>query len=423
MKIITDRTYIDEIISTLLLVAQGDYHAQVKIHDDNEDFDALAMGINMMIDNIRLGVETVEKEKAYANNIISSITDIFIILNPDQTIRYVNDKCLTELGYTLDELYKKNINNFFGDEPVFSDEDLNHLVCLGSIRNIEKNIHQKNNTIKPVLFSASSMKDKEDNISAFICIARDITEQKAAEKKLMEHSDSLEKVNKELDQFAYVVSHDLKAPLRAITNLSQWIEEDLGDNLPDEVKSNMSLLRGRVARMQSLIEGILSYSKVGRTEVKNESVDVEKLINDILSMVGVPESFKIIKETAFPVISADRVRLEQVFANLISNAIKYHDKSSGNIVLGCKKNINEYEFSVADDGPGIPEEYHEKIFVIFQTLEARDKKESTGVGLSIVKKIIEENGGSIRVESASGRGAKFVFTWPELSDRVQEVKI
>lgn len=408
-----EKSHIYEIIDTILQVAQGDYNVQVQLHNENEDLDALAMGINLMIDDIREGIETVEKGSDYLNNIMDSITDILIVVNPDLTIRSINAVGLEELGYTLEELNEQHLSILFDNEAVFSEDEHHLIISQGAVKNIEKNICLKNGEARPVLFSVSPMNDKEGNVSAFICTARDNTERKIAEQKLKEHTVELEKINKDLDQFAYIASHDLKAPLRAIANLSQWIEEDLGDNLPEDVKNHTELLRGRVARMQALIDGILSYSRVSRTEKKYETVDTDQLITEVLNIIDVPASFEIVKETAFPVIPADRVRLEQVFTNLISNAIKYHDKASGKITLAHKKIENVHKFSVADDGPGIPPEYHEKIFVIFQTLEARDKIESTGVGLSIVKKIIEENGGTIKVESVPGQGARFIFTWPE----------
>jgi PAS domain S-box-containing protein len=408
-----EKSYLYEIIDTILQVAQGDYHVQAQLHNENDDLDALAMGINLMIDDIREGVESVEKGSEYLKNIMASIIDILIIVNPDLTIRSINAVGLEELGYTLEELDESNLSILFNNESVFSEDEYQQIIAQGSVKNLEKNIRLKNGEIRPTLFSVSVMNDKEGNVSAFICTARDITDQKIAEKKLKEHTVELEKINKELDQFAYIASHDLKAPLRAIANLSEWIEEDLGSDLPEGVKEHTKLLRSRVGRMQSLIDGILSYSRVSRTEVKYETIDTDKLIEEVLNIIAVPASFEIVKEAVFPLINADRVRMEQVFTNLISNVVKYHDKESGKITLGHKKLENVHEFSVADDGPGIPPEYHEKIFVIFQTLEARDKIESTGVGLSIVKKIIEENGGTIKVESVPGEGTKFIFTWPE----------
>jgi len=230
---------------------------------------------------------------------------------------------------------------------------------------------------------------------------------------LAKHVNELERVNQELDQFAYVTSHDLKAPLRAIANLSEWIEEDIGEQFTEETHEQMTLLRGRVRRMEGLIDGILQYSRVGRVEVEPETIDVKNLLDEVFDSLAPAKEFSVEIESNMPTLKSDRLRLSQVFANLVSNAIKYHDRLDGHIRVGVNDLGEFYEFSVADDGPGIDPKYHEKIFEIFQTLQARDKVESTGVGLTLVKKIINEHGGKIRVESVEGEGANFIFTWPK----------
>jgi PAS domain S-box-containing protein len=229
---------------------------------------------------------------------------------------------------------------------------------------------------------------------------------------LTQTNRALEKRNQELDQFAYVASHDLKAPLRAIANLSQWIEEDLDDRLNDENRYQMQLLRGRVNRLESLIEGLLQYSRVGRFQTEVETVDVEDLLAEVISSFTLPAGFTVIVEAGMPRIMTQRLLLLQVFSNLLSNAIKHHHRLDGRVTISVVERGKFYEFAVADDGPGIAPQYHEKIFGIFQTLEARDKVENTGVGLAIVKKIVEGHGGTICVESQVGRGATFRFTWP-----------
>ena len=244
-------------------------------------------------------------------------------------------------------------------------------------------------------------------------IFQDISKEKAAERKLKEYTEDLERINKELDQFAYIVSHDLKAPLRAINNLSMWIEEDLEGKLEGDTKHQFNLLRGRVGRLEDLINGILSYSRAGRINVTPSRVDVGNLIKGILDMLSPPPQFAITVADKMPVIEAEKIALEQVFSNLISNAIKYNKNPEPTISISCADEGNFYKFGVTDNGAGIEPEYHEKIFVIFQTLEARDKVESTGVGLAIVKKIIEEKGGHVWVESEKGKGAAFYFTWPK----------
>ncbi len=226
----------------------------------------------------------------------------------------------------------------------------------------------------------------------------------------------LESINHELDQFAYVTSHDLKAPLRAIANLSQWIEEDLQAVMTDDTRKQMALLRSRVKRMEGLINGILQYSRAGRVDMEIETVDVAELLREIMDGLDYPDDFRIDIASQMPVLETARVPLTQVFANLISNAIKYHEGPGGRVLISMKDRDDYYEFSVADNGPGIAPEYHEKVFKIFQTLQARDKVESTGVGLTLVKKIVEELGGEVTLKSAEGEGATFRFTLPAKKD-------
>lgn len=235
-----------------------------------------------------------------------------------------------------------------------------------------------------------------------------------AAQTMMARAESLEKSNHELDQFAYIVSHDLKAPLRAISNLSTWLEEDLRDSLSGDNLDMLKKLKGRVVRMESLINGILEYSKVGRAEMPSETVDTNKLVREVVELLAPPAHIDVTVEAPLPVVVAPRTMMFQVFANLISNAIKYNDKTAGIIRISGHATDSHFEFAIEDNGPGIAEEYHEKIFMIFQTLQPRDKFESTGIGLTIVKRILEARGGSIRVESPAGGGSRFVFTWPTL---------
>jgi signal transduction histidine kinase len=226
-------------------------------------------------------------------------------------------------------------------------------------------------------------------------------------------TQTLEKRNQELDQFAYIVSHDLKAPLRAIANLSSWIEEDLADKLDPDTQYQMDLLRGRVHRMEALINGILEYSRVGRISSQAETVDVEALLQEIIDSLAPPSDFTIEIATAMPTFQTERLPLQQIFTNLISNGIKHHDRSDGKISVAARDVKTAYEFTISDDGPGIDPKFHEKIFVMFQTLQARDTVENTGVGLAIIKKILDDKGGSITVESEPGKGTTFRFRWPK----------
>lgn len=243
-------------------------------------------------------------------------------------------------------------------------------------------------------------------------IQQEIERRKKAEAKQIEYLHSLEKSIQELDQFAYVVSHDLKAPLRAIASLSEWIEEDSAEQLTAESKHNLELLRGRALRMESLIHGILAYSKAGKKREDKSEVNTGEMLENIVDSLNPPSNINIHLDPELPIVEAEAIKLQQVFSNILSNAIKYMDKENGEITVGFIPLPDAYQFYIQDNGPGIEKEYHNRVFMIFQTLSTRDEIESTGIGLSIVKKIVEEHGGKIWIDSEIGEGSKFSFTWP-----------
>jgi signal transduction histidine kinase len=231
--------------------------------------------------------------------------------------------------------------------------------------------------------------------------------------ELVRYAEQLQKQNEELNQFSYVVSHDLKAPLRAIFKLSEWLEEDLGNSIPAESKKNMKILRGRVFRLEALINGLLEYSKIGRINVPTERLDVQAMLKETIDLLNPPAHIRISIENGMPVFHTKKCLLQQVFINLISNAIKYNDKAEGRVAIRVDEEEMFYRFMVEDNGMGIDSAYHDKVFEIFQTLQSRDKVEGTGVGLAIIKKSVEDMGGQIRVESEETKGARFIFTWPK----------
>jgi light-regulated signal transduction histidine kinase (bacteriophytochrome) len=233
--------------------------------------------------------------------------------------------------------------------------------------------------------------------------------------KVAQRTEQLEAANRELDDFAYVASHDLKAPLRVIDNASKWLEEDLAAHLDDETRDTMRLLRGRVKRMEKLLDDLLQYSRVGRTvePASDGMVAGNDLIDDILALVSPPEAFKVTVGPGFAAIRLRRMPLQQILMNLIGNAIKHHDRKEGRIELEVGDRGGLYAFAVKDDGPGIAAEFHDEIFRIFRTLKPRDQVEGSGMGLAIVRKHIDTAGGALWLESAEGEGSTFRFTWPK----------
>ncbi len=233
------------------------------------------------------------------------------------------------------------------------------------------------------------------------------------EQRVEERTAELNRVNEELNNFAYVVSHDLKAPLRAINQLSSWVAEDYASLFDDEGKEQMALICGRATRMHEMIDGILQFSRIGRVKSDVEIVDLTVLINDVIQMIAPPENIKINIRTEFPVIKGERLRIYQVFQNLLDNAIKYNDKINGVIDLSCITKDGYWQVSVKDNGPGIAKKYQQKIFQLFQTLKPKDQSESTGVGLSLIEKSVTNWGGAIWVESETAEGCTFIFTIPK----------
>jgi signal transduction histidine kinase len=221
----------------------------------------------------------------------------------------------------------------------------------------------------------------------------------------------LELVNQELRDFAYIVSHDLKAPLRAINQLATWISEDYSAMLTVEGRQQLALMSERVKRMYALIDGILQYSRIAQMHEQLQDVDLQDIAVDAINLLAPPSHIQISIEGRLPVVFAERVRMQQLFQNLLSNAIKFMDKPQGKIVLSAHC-VNKFcRITVTDNGPGIEEKYYRKIFQIFQTLGSQPSNiDSTGIGLSLVKKIVELHGGTIQVKSKIGEGTQFIFT-------------
>jgi len=234
-------------------------------------------------------------------------------------------------------------------------------------------------------------------------------------KKVLEINQQREKLldelswqNQELSDYAHMVSHDLKSPLRSIDTLSAWLEIDYENKLDDTGQNNLNRIRTNVEKMDTLINGILEYSTISKNKLERYDVDINQLMDDVLNSIEIPEHISIIKKVNFPVIKGENLRLQQLIQNLIENAIKYNDKTAGLIEIGLEDENEFWKFSIKDNGKGIEDAYFDKIFKTFQKLE--NNSESSGIGLSIVKKIVNFYGGKIWVESEIKVGTTFYFT-------------
>ena len=272
-------------------------------------------------------------------------------------------------------------------------------------------------------FVVQPLRDETGLVYGLLIHAVDVTDLETARRQVRTRADELGRLaraleisNRELDSFAYAASHDLRAPLRGIANLAQWIEEDLASQgMREETREMLQLMRVRMHRMESLIEGLLEYSRAGRTRQRPEMVDTGRLVADIVDLLSPPEGVAISVGDA-PTFRTERLPLQQVLQNLITNAIKHARRDDPQITIAARDAGDFYEFAIADNGAGIEQRYHDRIWGIFQTLETRDKVEGTGIGLALVKKVVESQGGRAWVESEPGRGATFKFFWRKAQD-------
>ena len=339
----------------------------------------------------------------------AAITGI-AILDASGCYTYMNTSHAGMYGYTPEEMIGESWEKLYDESMLIriKNEYFPILMRAGywSGEVIGK---KKNNHTFEVEISLTGLED-----GGLVCVCQDITQQKNNERILNAYTAALERSNKELDDFAYVASHDLKSPLRAIANLATWITEDAGDLLPEDSQKHLDQLVQRAERMEQLLEDLLQYSRAGRDPSDVEDVDTGALLNDVIDMLAPPETFKIDVAPDLPSIESEASPIQQVFLNLISNAIKHHDRLDGTVRVSWKEdNDDMMRFIVEDDGPGIEPAYHDRIFKIFQTLKPRDEVEGSGMGLAIVKKILRNHGGDIALVSSPGEGARFEFTWPK----------
>ena len=343
---------------------------------------------------------------------IRASLDAFVITDVDGHILEVNDAYVKMTGYSREQLLKMNTADIkMMETPEESAGHIGKLFATGSNRYEARN-RRKDGHIQIVEVSSNFTKLGGGRVYSFM---RDITERKQAEERKIGLLREIESANEELQNFAYVVSHDLKAPLRAIGSLADWLSTDYADKFDAEGKEHMRLLISRVRRMDSLIDGILLYSRVGRVKETVVEVDLNQQVQEVIDLLAPPANIKVSIENPLPTIMTEPTRIQQVFQNLLSNAIKYMDKSEGRIRVACSEEGKQWKFSVSDNGPGIKQQHFEKIFQLFQTLAPRDRVESTGVGLALVKKIVEMYGGHVWIESTVGEGSTFFFTLPRTS--------
>ena len=361
-------------------------------------------------------IEELRHKEAQLEHIIDSINDVVWSISPSgDRVLFVNSAWERVYGHPHIEaqnnpgLWQQTIHP---EDRAQVADSLETLLAKDQL-DMEYRIIRPDGKVRWISDHATVVRDAQGVPVRIDGIGRDITQRKQVEEHQAVLMHELKSANEELKNFAYVVSHDLKAPLRAIGSLADWIATDYADKFDDEGREHLRLLVGRARRMDALIDGILQYSRVGHTQEGRTDVDLAALLHEVIDSLAPPTHIKIEIDTPLPTVYVERTRMQQVFQNLISNAIKYIDKPQGEIHVGCIPEKKTLKFYVRDNGPGIEQRHFVRIFQLFQTLMPRDRVESTGVGLALVKKIIELHDGSVWLESKVGEGSTFFFTLPK----------
>ncbi len=335
--------------------------------------------------------------------------DLFVFSNASGDYRMLNPAWERILGYSLEEFIQKPTLHYVHPDDLPETMRVRKALVEGAaVVTFENRYLAKDGSWKWLSWNAVPQPD-----GSIYAVARDISLQKEDEKTTQQLLRKLEQRNQELDQFAYIVSHDLKSPLRSIINLSEWIKEDLGDALKPEVAGQITMLQGRVMRMQQLIEDLLKYAKTGRGEMPLETVNLNHLVEEVVEGQARPVGFQILVPKPLTQIAGRTIELYQLFQNLIGNAVKYRAADEGMVSITQQEEGNFWLFKVQDDGIGIDPKHHKRVFQVFQRLASSEEIEGTGIGLALVQKIVEAMGGSISLQSQEGKGSTFLFTWPK----------
>lgn len=387
------------------------------IHDDTGQLESI-LGVVEDITEQKKLIEALAAERGQLQALMDNIPDTIYFKDTSSRFTRINRAHAKKFGISdpASAIGKSDFDFFpkVSASEKYADEQKIMKTGQPLINKVEKNIYSNGRT-RWISATKVPIKSADQKVIGIVGISRDITPMVEADEKQAQLLKELETINQELTDFAYIVSHDLKAPLRGISSLAEWIKTDYADKMDDEGRKLIDLMTTRVKRMNDLIQGILQYSRIGRREEERIDIDLSALVSEVIDMISVPDDISVTIDDQLPTVHGNKIRLEQVFQNLIGNAIKYMDKEAGKIHIGCSRKGESWQFKIADNGPGIEKKHFEKIFQIFQTLNSRDNTESTGVGLSVVKKIIELYGGEIWLKSEIDQGTTFYFTLPQKS--------
>lgn len=352
---------------------------------------------------------SIEAEREKYRSIIANMNLGLVEVNQDDEIQMINQSFYEMTGYTEAELLGKKAAKMFllgnGKEIIARESEKRK---YGESNSYEVKAKTKQGEVRYWLISGAPNYNINGELVGSIGVHLDITDLKQLQLQKEQLLNKLEKSNEELQEYAHVVSHDLKSPLRSIYALVSWLKEDNKDQLNSESIQNITHIETTLERMEQLISDVLKYSSIGAERVKRVNVNIDVLVQDVVKLIYKPKHIDIFINNKLPIIKGDQIKLQQLFQNLIANAIKFIDKSKGSIIIDVKELNNSYQFSVSDNGIGIENKFHNRIFKIFHSVNK--SKDSTGIGLAIVKKIVNLHGGEIWLESVPKKGTTFYFT-------------
>jgi PAS domain S-box-containing protein len=358
----------------------------------------------------RRRAETAQQEMAA---LVESAEDAILTKGLDGIVRSWNPGAERLLGYSADEMIGQPVTRLLPADRLEEETMIIDRIRRGQrVAHFETIRRRRDGSLVDVSLTISPIRNSGGIVIGASKIMRDISERKRQEDDLRRRNAELQQMNKELDEFVYTASHDLRSPLNGVHAVAQWILED-DAALGPESRSRLALIQRRIERMKALLNDIRDYARAGRmAKPPGPPVTAKALVAEVASTTDIPAGFSVNCDPGLERILVSRVPLEQVLHNLIGNAIKHHDRADGNVTISAQAHGQWHRFSVVDDGPGIPEPYRLVIFDMFKTLKARDEVEGSGMGLAIVRKLVEKMGGHCGVEPANIRGANFWFDWP-----------
>lgn len=411
---IKDKERLDVVLDALLKYTIMDFSHKIPISKNADEIDAIAAGINALIEELEFRMQKLKESEERFRLLIEDVKEYAIfMMDPKGNVMSWNRGAEAIKGYKADEIIGKNYSIFFTKEEIERGEPekcLNETKKHGRYQ-CEGWRVRKNGELFWADLSFTAIYDEKGILKGFSEVTRDNTNRKKADEALEEKREELARSNAELEQFAYVASHDLQEPLRMVTSYVQLLSKRYKGKLDQDADEFIAYAVDGSNRMRTLINSLLEYSRVNR-EKPFEEIDLNELLKDIKQnlLSQIEESAVVLKWGELPDIKGDPVLISQLFQNLISNAIKFKSDRPPEISISCEIKNEEYLFSIIDNGIGIQEEYADKIFIIFQRLHSKEKYPGTGIGLAICKKIVEKHGGKIWVKSKIGEGSTFYFT-------------